>query len=145
MPGRLDGTAHASPARMSIAPSEHPFSRSVLVVADDPGFCELLIDTLSEAGHRATIADNSGGLHLVLLRGRFDAAIVDLDNRAHDGPRSIALLRERAPATRVIVLAPFGGVPVAGAVVLRPDVAMEKPVRMGALLAAVAAQEAGVG
>jgi DNA-binding response OmpR family regulator len=103
-------------------------SRHVLVVVEDPQLGELLLDALTGAGHTGVLAESP------VLTERFDVAIVDLDTRARDGAAHVERLRRHAPATAIVALLPCGGLPHPAA---GYHLALEKPMRLGALLAAV--------
>jgi DNA-binding NtrC family response regulator len=110
--------------------------RRVLIVVEDAALAELLLELLREAGHEAVLAEGQAGLGQALDGGVFDAMIVDLDTRSRSGPVLIEELRARSPSTTVIALLPCGGLPP------RPSqipyhLAIEKPTRLNALLAAV--------
>jgi DNA-binding response OmpR family regulator len=115
-----------------------PLRRRVLLLMEDDAFAEMLRETLTEAGHSVEV-DLRSDLPAMLARGPFDAAVVDLDTRARDGGSLVDEIRERAPATTVIALLPCGGSRGAGeGAAAGCHVALEKPARLGALLAAVA-------
>jgi DNA-binding response OmpR family regulator len=111
--------------------------RRVLVVVDDPAMAELLAEALGEAGHQVETVDGLLAARSAVDRAAFDAALVDLDTRARNGAEIVALIRCQAPAATVIAFTPCGG--------LRPNdeahyhLALEKPARLRAVLAAVAA------
>src|SRR5437764_9396108 len=81
----------------------------ILVVVEDDALGELVGEALLEEGHAVVRADGRGRVEQALRDGEFDAAIVDLDTRGLGGAAVIALLRDRAPSTRVIALLPCGG------------------------------------
>jgi DNA-binding NtrC family response regulator len=114
-------------------------ARRVLVVVEDAQLAELLGDALADAGHECQLVQASAGLRAALRQRSFDAAIVDLDSRARDGAELVGLLRAEAPHTTVIALLPCGGL-----LPLQPRIpyhlALEKPARLQALLAALAAR-----
>jgi len=116
-------------------------ARRALVVVDDPGLGELLVETITEAGHFVRLAETAAQVVAALAEARFDAAVVDLDRRARDGDQLVALVRSLAPATTVIALLPCG----ARAGDLRSvsfHLSLEKPARLQALLTALAASGA---
>jgi DNA-binding NtrC family response regulator len=110
--------------------------RNVLLVIEDRALSDLLAEALGDAGHAATQADDSAGAEAAFAARPFDAAIVDLDTRARDGALLIARLRAAHPATTVIALLPCGGFPSANGAPAY-HVALEKPARLAAILAAV--------
>lgn len=113
-------------------------SRRVLVVVEDPGLGEMLLDALGEAGHRAELAADEAAVRAALARPAFDAALVDLERCERDGPRLVALLKAHSPSTKVIALLPFGGLPPNQPAVPF-DAGIEKPGLLLALLSALAA------
>lgn len=111
-------------------------SRHVLLLVEDDAMADLLVDALLEAGHQVQL-----GTPLELVRGEIDCdsfhvAIVDLDSWERHGSIAIARLREAAAQITIIALLPCGGLgsDFAG---VRYDLALEKPARIHALLAAV--------
>src|SRR5690348_4644169 len=82
--------------------------RQVVLLIEDPQLAEVILDALTDAGHEGELAA-SEDLPALLLEKRFDAAIVDLDTRARDGAKTIALLRRVSPETTVLALLPCGG------------------------------------
>lgn len=108
----------------------------VLLVVEDDAMADLLVDALLEAGHVAQLATT-----LEVVRGEidcslFDAAIVDLDSWDRHGTIAIARLREDAPSATILALLPCGGRASEFAGV-RYHVALEKPARLTAVLAAL--------
>jgi CheY-like chemotaxis protein len=110
-------------------------SRHVVLLIEDPQLAEVILDALTEAGHTGELA-TSEDLPALLLEKRFDAAIVDLDTRARDGAKTIALLRRSSPDTTVLALLPCGGLTRGGAIPYH--MSLEKPARLQAILTALA-------
>jgi DNA-binding response OmpR family regulator len=110
--------------------------RRVLLVVEDAALAELLAEALCDAGHTAALADHFDTLPSAMGQGAFEVAIVDLDTRGRRGKALIQDIRRAAPATTVIALLPCGGLEVGGEAVAF-DVGVEKPARLGAILAAV--------
>lgn len=111
--------------------------RRVLVIVEDATLAELLDEALEDAGHMPEHVDDRSHMLAALANDTFDAAIVDVDNRAHDGAELVDLLRHAAPGLTVIALLPCGGLP-AGARSIAYHLAIEKPARLHAVLSAVA-------
>ncbi len=108
----------------------------VLLVIEDLALSDVLSEALVDAGHTVTQVEEAAAAERVVAGQRFDAAIVDLDTRARDGARLVALLRTRQPALTVIALLPCGGLP-GGAEQPPYHLAIEKPARLAAVLSAV--------
>jgi DNA-binding response OmpR family regulator len=115
--------------------------RRVLLVVEDATLADILAEALADAGHFSHVADGEAALAAALASGPYDAAIVDVDTRAHNGAHLLARVRTAAPATTVIALLPCGGVP-AGAGTLPCHLAIEKPARFDAVLRAIRAAHA---
>ncbi len=110
--------------------------RRVLLVIEEAALSDLLAEALVDAGHTVAQAADAADARRAADAERFDAAVVDLDTRARDGAALVAALRAAHPPLTLIALLPCGG--------LQGDprpapyhVAVEKPARLGALLAAV--------
>ena len=110
-------------------------SRHVLILVEDPQLAELLLDALTGAGHTGVLA-TAESLLAVLAEQRVDVAIVDLDTRARDGAANVEVLRRCAPGATIVALLPCGGLP--GPSTVPYHLALEKPMRLGAVLSAVA-------
>jgi DNA-binding response OmpR family regulator len=113
----------------------------VLVIADDSALIELLVDALAQAGHQVLAAEAEEAILEAFALGRVDAAIVDLDDHRREGAAWARLVRRISPGSRLVALLPCGGAFPAGAAA-PCDAALEKPARLGAVLAAL---DAGVG
>jgi DNA-binding NtrC family response regulator len=123
---------------MSLAASLHVPAHDVLVLVEDNALTDLLLDALGRAGHRGQVAATGPReAEAALGRAAFHAAIVDLDTRARNGAELVRIVRRRSPSTVVIALLPCGGLPRAQT---PPPyhLGMEKPARLGTLLAALA-------
>ena len=117
-------------------------AQRVLVLVEDVTFGEVLCDALRAAGHDPFLIfdDTSDGRTLAALPlPAFDAALVDLDTRAHRrGDCWVALVRRHASTVRVVALLPCGG-PLPGPHRCHFDAALEKPARIDAVLGALGA------
>jgi DNA-binding response OmpR family regulator len=111
-------------------------ARRVLLLLEDETMAELLDETVRGAGHETTCPRDDADVEALLRARPFDVVVVDLDTRAHDGAERVAQLRRGAPTSTIVALLPCGGLPapVAG---LAHTVAIEKPARLAALLAAI--------
>jgi DNA-binding response OmpR family regulator len=111
--------------------------RRVLIVVEDESLAELLDELLREAGHYSARLDDAGLPSLSSLP-HADVILVDLDRHARDGVGLLARLRRAAPASTIVALLPCGGLPRgAGDEPIDCDVAVEKPARLRAVLAAI--------
>ncbi len=113
-------------------------AKRVLLVIEDVALGEMLADALGDSGHHASLLPEGADLGRAVGDERFDAVIVDLDSRARDGERHIALVRSRSPSTTVIALLPCGGLP-ADRSPPPYHLALEQPARLKPLLLALAA------
>lgn len=75
----------------------------VLVVDDDPDFCDNLRDLLSERGYRVCVAHN-GREAAERLRGTTRVVLVDLVLPDRDGAEVCRQVREANPAARVVLV-----------------------------------------
>jgi len=111
-------------------------ARRVLLVVEDDALGELLDELLREAGH--DVARVTELTTLERAAGRFDAVVVDLDTRTAAAPALVERARRAGGgAARLVAILPCGGLPGGG----RPagcDRTIEKPARLGAVLAAIA-------
>lgn len=106
--------------------------RRILLCMEDDGLGDLLDETLSEAGHLTSrIRDDEE----LATAAAFDSIVIDLDLRIHESRALLARLRLAFPASTIVALLPCGADPATPA--LGWDVALEKPARLRALLAAV--------
>ena len=108
--------------------------RRVLLVVEDDSLAELLDELLREAGHHSARLDDN----LPSLPPNADVILVDLDRHARDGVALLTRLRRAAPASTIVALLPCGGLPSgADSEPIDCDVAVEKPARLSAVLAAI--------
>jgi CheY-like chemotaxis protein len=120
---------------MSAAASLPVPAHNVLLLVEDDALIDLLLDALARAGHRGHVAATGPRqVEAALGCAAFHAAIIDLDTRARNGGELVRIVRRRSPSTVVIALLPCGGLPRTQA---PPPyhLAMEKPARLGTLLA----------
>jgi DNA-binding NtrC family response regulator len=118
-------------------------ARKVLIVVEDRVLSDLMSEALAEAGHAVAQADGAAAARSAVSDGEFDAAIIDLDTRAREGVALITELRATHPLLTVIALLPCGGLPN-GARQPLFHVALEKPARLAAVVAAVSAGHAAI-
>jgi DNA-binding response OmpR family regulator len=109
----------------------------VLVIADDPALIDLLVEALAQAGHLVISAEAEEAILEAIALGRVDAVVVDLDDHRREGAAWARLVRRVSPGSRLVALLPCGGAFPTGATA-PCDAALEKPARLGALLAALA-------
>jgi CheY-like chemotaxis protein len=116
-------------------PADFP-SRRVLLVIEDETLAEVLGELLAAAGHEAAHARQGSDLEVALGQHPFDAILVDLDTRARDGGVLVERLRRWSPTSTIVALLPCGGLPP-GTLSVPYHLALEKPARVGAVLAAL--------
>lgn len=114
--------------------------RTVLIIDDDADLREAVRDALEQAGHRVLEAAN-GRAALELLRGaseRPDLILLDMMMPEMDGPafRREQLEDPELAGIRTIVFTAYGAASD-GAEQLSADGALEKPVSLSRLLAAI--------
>ncbi|MBP6875845.1 MAG: sigma-54-dependent Fis family transcriptional regulator [Candidatus Eisenbacteria bacterium] len=87
---------------------------TILIVDDEPGLREFLVDALAESGHQ-TVEAADGAAAWKLIRGRaFDLMITDLRMPGEmDGMALLRLARAEQPDMEVIVLTAYGTVDTA--------------------------------
>jgi len=109
-------------------------STTVLVIDDDPEMRALLKDVLERAGHRVLQEASGEQVILSLESQRVDVVILDKEMPGLNGMDLLAFLRQRWPATPVILITAFGG-PSVAAEALRLGAAryLEKPFRVAHL------------
>jgi DNA-binding NtrC family response regulator len=113
---------------------------TVLVIEDDTDMRTLLCDALELTGYRAVSRSDGRDLVVLLEAERFDAIILDKELPGPDGLDLLSFFRKRLPAVPVIVVTAFGGSEVAAEAAIRGAYSyLEKPFRMTAILAALAA------
>ena len=96
-----------------MATTDHPSSRSILVVDDDPSILDMTEDLLTEAGFDVTKC-GSGAEALALADEKdWDVVLSDLQMPGTDGLDLLAGMRERRPETPVILMTAFGTIQAA--------------------------------
>jgi two-component system response regulator RegA len=91
---------------MSLAPGR------LLIVDDDPRFCETLSAELAERGHRVESVESLAALRALDLAD-LDYAVVDLRLRSDNGLDAVAWIRQHAPAARVVMLTGYASIATA--------------------------------
>ena len=114
----------------------------VLVIDDDPLFREIASETLAQAGHVVTLAEN--GLAAARLDGNDppQLAVVDMLMPERDGIETIRDLRGRWPGVKLIAVTAGSrglepGLLLRAATVMGADAALEKPIERVAFLTLV--------
>ena len=91
------------------APTARP---SILLVDDEEAILFALQDYLSAAGWRVATAASAEGAEELLATSRFAVAVVDLRlspaDDEHAGLAVVRRIRQRSPATRVVLLTAYG-------------------------------------
>ena len=98
-----------------VAPSSRPApirrvekDLRILVVDDQEIICELICEYLKADGHEAHSAVEGGEALELLDREKFDLVITDQSMPGMNGVQLAKLIKERSPATKVILLTGFG-------------------------------------
>lgn len=118
---------------------------TVLVIEDDIEMRTLLCDALEVAGYRVVSRSDGRDLVVLLEVERFDAVILDKELPGPNGLDLLSFFRKRLPAVPVIVVTAFGGPDVAAEAAIRGAYSyLEKPFRMTAILATLAAVARGL-
>ena len=81
---------------------------SVLVVDDEASMCEMLVDQLFQAGHRATSATSAEEAMELVGSARFDVVLSDLRMRGKGGFEVLRAVRGSGRGTRVVLMTSFG-------------------------------------
>ena len=126
------------------SPAARPRSAMVMVIDDDPEMRAMLRDFLMSEGFRVREAP-TGDLVISSLESEQPAAVVlDKEMPGVNGLDILAYVQHRRPSIPVILITAFGG-PEVRDEALRRGAAhyIEKPFRVGALLAAVRAAVEG--
>jgi PAS domain S-box-containing protein len=118
----------------------------VLIVDDEEHVRTVLRRYLSHAGHDvASAASAPDALAIVEARAP-DLVLLDRAMPEMSGDRLASLIRDRAPATRIVMLSGFGVTPAADETIPVVDGMIAKPVRLNELLSAIGrVMEAGAG
>jgi DNA-binding NtrC family response regulator len=91
-----------------------PKALSLLVVEDEPRLRELLVDVAPDMGFTPAVGVATGEEALRLMEAQArDVALIDLNLPAMDGLELLARIRQRWPATQVIILTGFGSLEAA--------------------------------
>jgi len=87
-------------------------SRSVLVVDDDAGAVETLVDILEAKGHRVSSAASGEAAIDIARRTRQDAALVDIVMPGLNGVETLRALKASAPDATLILMTAFARHPL---------------------------------
>ncbi len=79
----------------------------ILVVDDNPDFCENVKDVLELDGHRVTVAHDGFEALDAVKRGRFDLVLMDIKMPVMNGVETFKKLKELAPSTPVIMVTAY--------------------------------------
>lgn len=106
----------------------------ILVVDDDPDFCQMLQEWLTKEGYHARTIDGGPEVLATVQENQYDAVILDLYMPNANGLTLISRIRSLRPNTQVIVISAVADVRVAvEAARAGADACMEKPVQFTAL------------
>lgn len=86
---------------MQRAPTAGP---AVLVVDDDPVFCEFMAEALARVGYRVIRAENGRRALDLIANAKFDAIVTDIYMPQADAIDLVRELRRRCSATPVVVV-----------------------------------------
>ena len=91
-----------------------PVIRKILVVDDDPVMREMVEEMLSSHGHPVVVAESAKqALELADAEAELGCVVTDLQMPGMDGLELLGALRERHPATPVVMMTSFGSVETA--------------------------------
>ncbi len=82
-------------------------SPKVLVVDDDPGIRETMLDILSLEGYEVEVADSGERAVELSSKGRFDFALLDIRMPGMNGVQTLRALKRLDSAIRVIMITGF--------------------------------------
>lgn len=88
-------------------------ARTVLVVDDDPVFCERLVRALSDRGFEAVGAGDAEEALALAKQETPECAVVDLRLPSQSGLHLVRQLRQLDPTTRCVVLTGYGSIATA--------------------------------
>ena len=102
--------AAAPPAPAVRAEAEVPSERtgSVLVVEEEEGIRTALLDALMAVGHRVEVAPTAAAALARLEQGGIDVLLTDLALHDRSGLQLAAAVKQRSPATAVVLLTGWG-------------------------------------
>ena len=82
-------------------------SPKVLVVDDDPGIRETMLDILSLEGYEVEVADSGERAVELSSKGRYDFALLDIRMPGMNGVQTLRALKRLDSAIRVIMITGF--------------------------------------
>ncbi|MGI6732635.1 MAG: sigma-54-dependent transcriptional regulator [Anaerovoracaceae bacterium] len=82
----------------------------ILVVDDEPDYCNVMKVILEANGHMVTCADSGQAAFVTLAKKPFDLVITDLMMPEIDGRQLMAGIKERYPGIEVIILTAYGSI-----------------------------------
>lgn len=111
----------------------------ILVVDDDPDWCELLRDYLTERSYRVSVAENGATMREMVAHKDFDLVVLDLRMPGEDGFSLTTHLREVSDAGIIIVTGSGEGVDEIVGLELGADDYVSKPCELRYLEARIRA------
>jgi len=120
-----------APPLLREIPEAQARSLHVLVVDDEPGVREVLIQYLRLDGHTVATATNGREGLERFFEDRYDAVVTDYAMPELFGDKLAAAIKQASPLTPVILLTGFGNLmqaPPTGSA--GPDVILSKPIRL---------------
>jgi len=120
-----------APPLLREIPEAQARSLHVLVVDDEPGVREVLIQYLRLDGHTVATATNGREGLERFFEDRYDAVVTDYAMPELFGDKLAAAIKQASPLTPVILLTGFGNLMQgAGTRSAGPDVVLSKPIRL---------------
>lgn len=119
--------------------TENEEGNRILVVDDDPDWCELLRDYLTERGYRVRVAEDGAAMRKVVAREAFDLVLLDLRMPGEDGFSLTTHLRQVSDAGIIIVTGSGKGVDEIVGLELGADDYVAKPCELRHLEARIRA------
>jgi PAS domain S-box-containing protein len=110
----------------------------VLVVDDEEHVRTVLRGFLAHGGHRVSSAANATDALLIVEAQPLDLVLLDRAMPDMSGDRLATLIRDRAPAVKILMLSGFGTTPTTDGTIPDVDGMLGKPVRLDELRAAIA-------
>ncbi len=113
-------------------------AQHMLLVEDDETFGRVISRAMQQRGFRIALTTTVEGATALLMQERFDLAVLDLNLGGHSSLPLIPLLKEHAPAIRILVLTGYASIATAvDAIKLGADNYLAKPADADEILAAL--------
>jgi CheY-like chemotaxis protein len=110
--------------------SDEPISAiAILIVADDPGVRELLVNMISALGHTPTVAEDGARGLVAVERSQPDLVLVDFAMPGMNGAEFAKKLRDRHPRVPIIFVTGFADTGMIESVIDEHVLILRKPFR----------------